>query len=350
MSILIDFSDCEIEHTKVYDGLNGKKLSIYYENEMYMLKFPKDTHISDGYASSTVNEYISSHIFKTLGFETQETFLGYYNDKKTIVVACKDFERFNKRLMNFGKVKNSVLNDSSSSFVDTDLYETLNIIDNQKLIDKSRLREFYFDMFIADTFIANFDRHNGNWGLLRDEKGRVDIAPIYDCGSSLYPKLNNEEIKKCLEHKGSFNDLILNHTTSAITINDKKINPQNFLLNFKDENIQNDIKKSLTKIVNKINLEKINSIIDDIEFISSERKDFYKLVLKERKKFLEKCLKIHSPNDDKNPNDDNRVRDMQKEKITQDEMEAIKKEVNLVSLKIFNDKKENKERKKEMDR
>ena len=129
MSNLINFNNCEIEYTKVYDGLNGKKLSIYYKNQMYMLKFPKDTHISNGYASSTINEYISSHIFKTLGFKTQKTLLGYYNDKETIVVACKDFEKFDKRLMNFGKVKNSVLNDSSSSFVDTDLHNFWEFMD-----------------------------------------------------------------------------------------------------------------------------------------------------------------------------------------------------------------------------
>ena len=131
MSILIDFSDCEIEHTKVYDGLNGKKLSIYYENEMYMLKFPKDTHISDGYASSTVNEYISSHIFKTLGFETQETFLGYYNDKKTIVVACKDFEMSGYVLKDFASVKNQII-DSNSNGYGTELNDILETIEKQQ--------------------------------------------------------------------------------------------------------------------------------------------------------------------------------------------------------------------------
>ncbi|PSM51308.1 hypothetical protein CBLAS_1040 [Campylobacter blaseri] len=278
---MIDFSDCTIKYTKIYDGLNGKKLAIFYKDELYMLKFPKDNHITGGYASSTINEHISSKIFKSLGFETQDTILGYYDDK--VVVACKDFEIGRNRLFNFGKIKNSVLSVSGSSFSDTDLDETLKIIDEQKLIDKDRLKEFYWDMFIADTFIANFNRHNENWGILVNEQNDTcKIAPIYDCGSSLYPKLNNQDIQKYLSHKGSFNDLILNQTTSAVTRFGKKTNPQNFLFS----NLNNDILMSLKKINLNINLEKINRIIDEIEIISSDRKEFYKKVIKERKEII----------------------------------------------------------------
>lgn len=288
---MIDFSGCEIKHTKVYDGLNGAKIAIFYEKELYMLKFPKDTHMQNGYASSTINEHISSNIFKMLGFNTQHTLLGYYNDE--VVVACKDFEVPNKRLFNFGKVKNSVIH-SSNTFTDTDLEQTLQTIQNQKIIDPSTLREFFWDMFVVDTFIANFDRHNGNWGILVDEKtDKCSIAPVYDCGSSLYPKLNLQDINGYLTHQGSFNDLILNQTKSAITLNSKKINPQNFLF----QNSDDIVFSSLKKITENINLDKINAFIDEIEIISKERKDFYKKVLKERKEkvldaALDKCLNL----------------------------------------------------------
>ena len=32
------------------------------------------------------------------------------------------------------------------------------------------LRDFFWDMFIADAFIGNWDRHNGNWGFLYNEQ------------------------------------------------------------------------------------------------------------------------------------------------------------------------------------
>lgn len=282
---LEDFSECKIVKDRIFDGMNGKKIAIIFKDDVYMLKFPKDTHLTNGYASSTINEYISSNIFKTLGLKTQDTFLGYYNDK--VVVACKDFEGYNKRLLNFGKVKNSVIN-SSGSFADTDLQDTLNIIQNQELIDKDKLKGHFWDMFIADTLIANFDRHNGNWGLLLDENRKIEIAPIYDCGSSLYPKLSNADIKKYLGHKGSFNDLMLNITTSAITKNGKKLNPQNFLFETKKK----DALIALDKITKQIDYSKIDKIIDGVEIISDERKSFYKQTIRTRKeKIFNKILK-----------------------------------------------------------
>ena len=39
-------------------------------------------------------------------------------------------------------------------------------------------------MFIADSLVGNFDRHNGNWGfLINEELKKIEIAPIYDCAS-----------------------------------------------------------------------------------------------------------------------------------------------------------------------
>lgn len=91
---MIDFSDCKVVKDRLYDGLNGKKIGILYENDIYMLKFPKNAHLANQYASSTINEYISSNIFKILGFDTQDTILGYFQDK--VVVACRDLELLQK--------------------------------------------------------------------------------------------------------------------------------------------------------------------------------------------------------------------------------------------------------------
>ena len=36
-------------------------------------------------------------------------------------------------------------------------------------------------MFIADSLVGNFDRHNENWGFLIDEKSQtIEIAPLVD--------------------------------------------------------------------------------------------------------------------------------------------------------------------------
>lgn len=278
---MIDFSDSKIEPQKLYDGLNGNKIAIFYKEELYMLKFPKDKNT----LNATINEHLSSQIFKSLGFKTQETLLGTY--KGTIVVACKDFEGFDNRLINFGKIKNSAIS-INGSFSSTDLNETLEIIKKQEIIDPNILKDFFWKMFIADTLVANFDRHNGNWGLLRDKDAKISIAPIYDCGSSLYSKLSDDEIQAYLNKSGDFNNLMLNFSLCAATKDGKKINPSQYLKITNDK----DILKSLKKIVTLIDIAKINKMIDDLSLISVVRKEFYKKTISYRAKMLENILKL----------------------------------------------------------
>ena len=45
-------------------------------------------------------------------------------------------------------------------------------------------------MFVIDAFIGNWGRHNGNWEFLYTHKNdHMEIAPISDCGSSLFHRL-----------------------------------------------------------------------------------------------------------------------------------------------------------------
>ena len=49
--------------------------------------------------------------------------------------------------------------------------------------------------------LGNFDRHNGNWGFLVNEKeGLIKLAPVYDCGSCLYPQLDEKKMAYVLSN------------------------------------------------------------------------------------------------------------------------------------------------------
>ena len=50
------------------------------------------------------------------------------------------------------------------------------------------VRERFWDMFVADAFIKNPDRNNGNWGVLMTAPMTYELAPVYDMGSSLFSK------------------------------------------------------------------------------------------------------------------------------------------------------------------
>lgn len=89
---MIDFTNCPTRN-KTYAGANGSKISVLYNNDIYMLKFPGIPGVNKNlsYANGCISEYIGCHIFESIGIPVQKTMLGTYtkNGKEKIVVACK---------------------------------------------------------------------------------------------------------------------------------------------------------------------------------------------------------------------------------------------------------------------
>ena len=290
----IDFSHCK-RNLNTYGGANGSKIGITYNNEHYMLKFPpnkKDLSkqkIKGEYTNSCVNEYVGSHIFQSLDIETQETLLGTYNDK--LVVACKDFEKDGYRFADFASLKNTVI-DSQSNGYGTELEDILRTFDEQVSfeISSSKLKKHFWDMFIVDSFLGNFDRHNGNWGfLVNKELGRVKIAPIFDCGSCLFPNVTNDKMFEygIIDRETRNNRLFL-YPNSTIKIDGVKINPYQFLSQTNDKNCLD----SLVRITNNIDLNAIKNIIENTPYISNLNKEFLSATLRDRKeKILQQSIK-----------------------------------------------------------
>lgn len=279
---MIDFTNCKINKFRYYGGKNGGKICIIYNNEEYMLKFP---NVNDGvkeheYSNSCISEYIACEIIRTLGLEVQETILGTYSSQENtkIVVACKDFTRYGKIFKQFAELKNSQIETSKNGY-GTELSEVIETIEEQQIYDVKELKEFFWNMFIADTLVGNFDRHNGNWGFLIDEeKQKVEIAPIYDCASCLYPQLTDERIKEIINNEDEINARVYVFPTSALKENGKKINYFEYINNLNNEDCNN----AVLRIVPLIDLNKINNIIEQTPEITEIRKEFYKKIIKER--------------------------------------------------------------------
>ena len=78
-------------------------------------------------------------------------------------------------------------------------------------------------MFVIDAFIGNWYRHNGNWGFLYNQKNdHMEIAPIVDCGSVLFPQIDDELITKVISSKAKMNAHVYNILTSANLIDANK--------------------------------------------------------------------------------------------------------------------------------
>ncbi len=289
---MIDFSGLQRKN-KTYNGANGNKISVVYNGNVYMLKFPplptKNKDMS--YTNSCISEYIGCKIFQSVGIPVQETLLGTYmvNDKKKVVVACKDFTSFGVILQDFASLKNQMINSERNGY-GTELSDVVATIATQSAVDEKVLNERFWDMFIVDAFIGNWDRHNGNWGFLYDERTDTQtLAPVYDCGSSLFPQADEELMLRILHNKQELQYRVYETPTSAITQDFKRINYFRFISSLENS----DCNAALQRICPKINLQKIERIIDDVSCISNLQKQFYKTMLRERKeKILDYSLKL----------------------------------------------------------
>lgn len=283
---MIDFSEAT-EELNNYRG-SEKKKTLIYNNKKYLVKFPdpireKNKNIS--YINNAFSEYIGSNIFKIVGFEVQNTILGTYsyNGKEKIICACEDFTDENHILYEFENIALSVNPDKKIETELEDIIEVINVI--TKIIKVKELKEKFWDMFIIDSLIGNKDRHNGNWGILLNKITNIsEFAPIYDCGSCLNSTLSDSEIENLSE--AEIKNLAIN-TYSCIKENGKKINAISYIKSLKNS----DCNKAIFRVFDKINLNKIEDFINNVEGITNIRKEFYKKIIKLRYKFLEQAYK-----------------------------------------------------------
>ena len=279
---MINFTNFPIRK-KAYGGANGNKLSVVYNDDLYMIKLPmraiKNPNLS--YTNSCISEYLGCRIFNMLGLKAQETLLGVYefHGKVRNVVACKDFTSINTIFIDFASVKNQII-DSASNGYGTELADILDTIEKQNAVDHKELKEHFWDMFVIDAFIGNWDRHNGNWGFLyNQENDEMKIAPIFDCGSSLFPQIDDELIKKVMSSKIEMDARVFDMPTSAILVKGKRGNYFRMITSLE----YSDCNEAIKRIVPKINLKQINSLIDEVEQASDLQKLFLKKILKLRK-------------------------------------------------------------------
>ena len=266
-----DFSNFRLSNIR-YGG-SERKLGILINDEPYMLKFQKVTRF--GKRNNHLSEFLGSHIFEILGFDVHETYLGTY--KGEAVVACKDFVTNGYEFVPFNDVGESTIETDKEKYQ----YSYEDIISllkkNQKITNIDETISIFFEMYIVDALIGNFDRHGANWGFLKKDN-KYQLAPIFDNGSCLFPQLVNEdEIKFILNDQKEINERIYRFPTSQIKLGEGKSSYFEVISSLKFE----ECNKALVKIYSKVDLNKINDLIDSLN-ITSVHKDFYKLMIEER--------------------------------------------------------------------
>ena len=169
------------EKTPVLFSGAEKKFEIIIDGFRYIVKFQKNSEV--GLTFNYVSEYLGSHIFQLLGIPVQETFLGTYEGKN--VVVMKNFLEPEDALVAFNGVGESSLERDKELYQYTYEDITAMLRENMKSTNVEETIDRFWDMFIVDALIGNFDRHGGNWGFIKKDN-QYRIAPVYDNGSSLY--------------------------------------------------------------------------------------------------------------------------------------------------------------------
>ena len=288
------------ELTNRYGG-SEKKTRIVYNGAGYMLKYPdpiREVKNDLSYMNNQYSEYIGCKIFESLGISVQETFLAKYTpkeDNKTrIVVACKDFVKYDEELVEASKL--GLQNYVSDKQITTTIEDVEKVISKIRDIDQSLVTERFWDTFVVDAFIGNKDRHLDNWGFLAYRTENIEdsvlksLAPVYDCGSSLSATISDDGMIENLNDINSFKNKEYN-IASAYSINGQKI----FYNKIFQEPVD-DLKKAIIRIVPKIDFNKIRNIIDSAEGMSETRKSYINKALEYRYEnilypALEKVLK-----------------------------------------------------------
>lgn len=279
---VIDFTDMP-RRRKMYAGANGSKIAVMYGGQQYMLKFPPipSRNKQMSYANSCFSEYLGCQIYESLGIPVQKTLLGTFRvkGKEKVVVACGDFTSPGIVLQDFASLKNQII-DSAGNGYGTELSSILSAIEEQSAVDPRILLERFWNMFVVDALIGNWDRHNGNWGFLYNEHtDEMSLAPVYDCGSCLYPQADESIMRLVLEDEDELMFRVYEIPTSAILLNGRKIKYHDFLASHAEP----ECDRALTRICERLDIERIKNIVEEAPLLSELQRKFYMRMLSERK-------------------------------------------------------------------
>ena len=272
----IDFTSCPRIPFRAYNGANGKKVAVLFQGEPWILKFPPNVTSrpnEQSYSNSCFSEHFGSSIYRLLGIPCQETVLGtFVNGKTKIVCACKDFTRPGVRLYDFCSIKNTVI-DSETGGTGTELSDILETIERQAFVDPIIVSERFWQMFVVDALLGNFDRHNGNWGFLVEEDTQISsLAPVFDCGSCLLPQADDSIMQRCLENEDEMNARIYTFPTSMIKQAGKKINYFDFLHAL---DMPQGLRMALDQLFPRIQALDFTSLVDSTPYLTPLQRQFY---------------------------------------------------------------------------
>ena len=209
-----------------------------------------------------------------LGIPAHDTMLGTYGDE--LVVACRDFKVGVENLGEFADYLKERYNskDRGKYLFYNQLYETIENSEDLSEYKKECICN-YWDTMVVDALVGNFDRHTGNWGYLADDlNGTFRIAPMYDFGSTLFPRLSDFGRKEKMGSHFAMMERCFVFPSSQLYMSNEKngaVSYYDLLCSGFDKNCS----EAVLRIVPKIKIDRIRLIINSLEGLTDIQREFY---------------------------------------------------------------------------
>lgn len=268
----------EFEKTdKMYSGAE-RKIGIRVGSEDFIIKFPKKERFM--IRNNHISEYLGCRIIASMDYAVQETYLGTYKGEN--IVAIKDFVEKGQQFVAFNDVGESSIEADRDKFTYSYKDITEILMANNKLANPKETIEQFWQLYIIDALLGNFDRHGGNWGFIKEDN-QYRLAPIFDNGSCLFPRMTDEdEMIKIVTSESETNRRVFDFPQSQILLDGKKSSYYDVISSCRFA----ECNTALLDVFDKFNLQAAFELIDDINIISKTHKMFYKHMLKSRYELL----------------------------------------------------------------
>ena len=150
--------------------------------------------------------------------------------------------------------------------------------DNSKLTDVAETISMFWEMFVVDALLGNFDRHGMNWGFIKRDNTYA-LAPVFDNGSCLFPNLTDEdEMAAIMASPEETARRVYTFPTSQIKLRGKKSSYFEVIhsLAFGECN------RALVEVMGRLDMARIEELVGELPQINETHRRFYLHMIRAR--------------------------------------------------------------------
>ena len=248
--------------------------SISIMKKRYILEFQRRD--KDGRPCfNHISQYIASKVFEMLNIPCIKGELGTFHGREVFVY--KDTLPAQHSFVPYKDLAEQLMDKVEN----LSIYNIDNIIDIISYIDNIQDKQFVYDSFfkmiVVDTILANEGRDMVSWGFFVDDNRQYTLCPVFNNSFCLFSKASEYDVSKALYKKDLPRKYIYG-IESSICLTCEPVPLEEILYHKEYDELKNAIKY----VLDKFNVKKVNKIIDNIKYISLDRKEFLKKVIEER--------------------------------------------------------------------